>query len=106
MEANQQQGLDRVKRGRLHEGPKNHIVAFGISIFLTLLAFIAVANETLDDTFIKIFIVLLAVIQAATQLAFWMHMKDRGHVFQIIFLSVGAFVAFTAFIMAIYWVWW
>ncbi|NBI30055.1 cytochrome C oxidase subunit IV family protein [Chengkuizengella marina] len=106
MEANQEQVQDRVKRGTIHEGPKNHIIAFVISIFLTLLAFMAVANTALDATFIKIFIVILAIFQAVIQLAFWMHMKDRGHFFQILFLATGTFVAITAFIMAIYWVWW
>lgn len=96
----------KIKRARTHEGPKNHIIAFGISIILTMLAFAAVANEALSPPFVIFLIVTMAVIQAVVQVAFWMHAKDKGHFMPVLFLSTGAFVAFTAFIMALYWVWW
>ncbi|MGE5701622.1 MAG: cytochrome C oxidase subunit IV family protein, partial [Clostridia bacterium] len=64
-----------------HDGPKQHIVAFFLSIVLTMLAFAAVAYEAIPRKFVAPFIVLLAIIQAAFQFYVWMHAKDRGHDF-------------------------
>ena len=106
MEVNQETADPKIKRGRVHEGPKNHFITFGVSMLLTLLAFLAVANVALDRTFVLVFIVFLAIVQVIFQLAYWMHMKDRGHIYAIIGLSVGAMVAVIAFITALYWMWW
>lgn len=98
---------DQVKRGQAHEGPKNHVLAFVLSIALTAFAFLAVMySHVLENWFVLSFIVVLAVVQALIQALFWMHLKDRGHLMQRIFLFCGAIVAFVAVIMAIYWVWW
>lgn len=98
---------DNVKRTKPHEGPRNHYLAFAMSIALTVMAFLAVIYEhVLEPWFLVSFIVLLAVVQAVIQAAYWMHLKDRGHLLQRVFLASGAIVAFTAIIMAIYWVWW
>lgn len=93
------------ERHRL-EGPRNHYLSYIISIVLTILAFAAVLYGGLDKSFLIIFLVSLGIAQALFQLAFWMHMKDKGHLFPIIGLLFGAFVALTAVIMAVYWVWW
>ena len=99
--------VDQVKRSDGHEGPKNHIIGFGISIILTVLAFVAVANiDTLDRAFVLILLVSMAIIQVIVQLAFWMHMKDKGHFFPILFIFVGCVFVFAFVIMALYWVWW
>ena len=37
---------DQVKRGHAHEGPKNHVLAFALSIALTAFAFLAVYYYT------------------------------------------------------------
>lgn len=71
-----------------------------------MLAFAVVLYGGLDRSFILFFIVGLAIVQIIFQLAYWMHMKDRGHFFPIIGLAFGAFIALTAVIMAVYWVWW
>ena len=98
---------DGVKRGNAHEGPKNHFLAFGLSIALTVLAFLAVIyRHVLETWFVVSFIILLAVVQAVIQAVFWMHLKDRGHLQERIFLIGGVIVVITAVIMAIYWVWW
>ncbi|MEB3102300.1 cytochrome C oxidase subunit IV family protein [Ferviditalea candida] len=97
----------QVKRNTAHEGPKNHIIAFALSIVLTILAFMTVGyKDQLDQTFVWGFLIILAIIQATIQAVVWMHLKDRGHMQQRIFIISGAFVAFTAVIMGLYWVWW
>ena len=103
----EQQQVDAVKRGNAHEGPKNHFLAFALSIALTVLAFLTVYYQSiLEPWFVVSFIILLAIVQAVIQALFWMHLKDKGHLQQRIFLIGGVVVAITAFIMAIYWVWW
>lgn len=52
-----------------------------------MLAFAVVLYGDLDRSFILIFIVTLALVQAIIQLFFWMHAKERGHLFPLIFLG-------------------
>jgi cytochrome c oxidase subunit 4 len=88
------------------EGPQKHIVAFIMSLALTIIAFAAVAAGEINTTFVYIILVTMAVLQVFVQMAFWMHMKDRGHLFPIIAIFAGIFVVFTMVITALYWVWW
>lgn len=106
--AEQQTGTpsQQIRRGRVHEGPRNHVIAFAMSVVLTALAFLAVMNPNLSSTFKYSFIVILAFIQVILQLAFWMHMKDRGHFFARVFLAMGVIVGLLLPITAIYWTWW
>jgi cytochrome c oxidase subunit 4 len=89
-----------------HESPANHYYTYIIAILLTMLAFAVVLYGGLDRSFILIFIVGLAFVQAIVQLLFWMHAKERGHLFPLLFLGVGFFVALTAVGAAVYWTWW
>lgn len=105
--AAQQAASDQSKRRHKHEGPQKHIVAFIFSIVLTLIAFAAVGSVgEVNTTFIYIILIVMAILQVIIQMAYWMHMKDKGHLLPIIFILGGAVVAFTCIIMASYWVWW
>jgi cytochrome c oxidase subunit IV len=89
-----------------HESPMNHYLSYIMSILLTMLAFAVVIYGGLDRSFILIFIVSLALVQALIQLLFWMHAKERGHFMPLLFLGAGFFTALTAVISAVYWMWW
>lgn len=106
MEHSQQAPSQKIKRAPVHEGPKNHLISFALSVVLTTLSFITVMNPNLSSTFKYSFIVILACIQVLIQLAFWMHMKDRGHFFPRVFILGGCIFVFTFVIMAQFWVWW
>jgi cytochrome c oxidase subunit IV len=93
------------KRHRL-EGPEKHYLSYIISIVLTMLSFAIVIYGGLDRSFLIAFLLVLAIVQAMFQVFVWMHAKDRGHYFPLMFLFTGAFVAFTAAIAAVYWTWW
>ncbi|WP_166242774.1 cytochrome C oxidase subunit IV family protein [Paenibacillus turpanensis] len=93
-------------RKHRHEGPRNHILSFVLSIVLTALAFLAAANTEFSKGFIYLFIMILAIVQVVIQLYFWMHMKDRGHQFPQLFLWAGAFVALTVVAAGVFWLWW
>ncbi|MCU6712758.1 cytochrome C oxidase subunit IV family protein [Paenibacillus sp. J5C_2022] len=96
---------EQTKRHKV-EGPKKHIIAFIFSILLTLVAFATVMGGGINKDFIYIILVATAILQVFVQLAFWMHMKDRGHAFAIIGIMSGVVIVFTCVIMAEYWVWW
>ncbi len=102
----EQSNTGKIKRGPAHEGPKNHFIAFAISMALTLLAFVAVANPNLSAMFKIWFIVILAFVQVIVQLAYWMHMKDRGHGYARVGLAFGFVVFLTALVTVTYWTWW
>lgn len=105
MESNHSITSDEARRHKV-EGPQKHIVAYILSLALTIIAFAAVAAGDINATFTYILLVVMAVIQVFVQLAFWMHMKDRGHLFPIICMIAGAVVVFLMVIMAVYWMWW
>lgn len=88
------------------EGPKKHIIAFIFSILLTFTSFALVMAGEMNTDFVYIMLVGLAIIQVFIQMAFWMHMKDRGHMFAIIAILTGVVVVFTCVIMALYWTRW
>lgn len=94
------------KKRYKHEGPKKHVIAFIFSLVLTLLAFATVMSGEVNTDFIYILLVVMAIGQVAIQMAFWMHMKDRGHLYPIIGILGGVVIVFTMVIMAEYWVWW
>lgn len=93
------------KRKHRHEGPRNHLLTFALSILLTAFAFLAVVNFELEPWWVIVFIVTLAVFQAVIQLAFWMHMKDRGHFMPIVGIAFGVIIAFTCVASGIWMSW-
>ncbi|WP_019119314.1 cytochrome C oxidase subunit IV family protein [Brevibacillus massiliensis] len=85
---------------------RNHLITFGLSIILTAIAFAAVAMEQVDVKSVVPFIFLLALIQAGFQLFVWMHLDQKGHQFQRIFMAAGAFVALLTIVTFVFWIWW
>ena len=101
------ESVDSIKRIGGHEGPKNHFLAYGLSLVLTLLALIAIIYQhVLETWFLLSFLVILGILQAVIQAVFWMHLKDRGHMQQRLFFVGGAFITLTIIIMGVFWVWW
>lgn len=105
MSSNHTTSGEETKRHKV-EGSQKHIVAFVMSLALTIIAFAAVSAGDINVTFTYIILVTMAVLQVIIQMAFWMHMKDQGHLFPIIAILAGVFVVFTMVVMALYWVWW
>jgi len=97
---------EETKKRHKHEGPRKHIVAYILSMFLTLIAFASVIGGEINVSFIIFILLMMAGIQVFVQMGFWMHMKDRGHTFPIIGILTGAVVVFTMVIMAEFWAWW
>lgn len=96
---------ERKPRVKKDGGAKVHLVAFAVSIVLTLLAFVAVGYEVVPAGFTVPFIVLLAVVQAMFQLFVWMHMDQKGHEFPRVAIFGGIGVMLPVFITFLYWIW-
>jgi len=75
-------------------------------IFLTLIAFTAVAYDGFSSWFTIPFILLLAVIQVAYQLYYFMHMSHKGHEMPAIYMYSGIFVAFLTVLTFVTIIWW
>lgn len=96
---------DQVRRGRGHEGSRNHLITFGISIILTLLAFAVVSIPGISKGFVYSLLVMMAILQVIVQLAFWMHLKDRGHFWAQLAIIFGSLVVVYAVASVVFWTW-
>jgi cytochrome c oxidase subunit 4 len=106
MTADHAAAVEQPKKRVRHEGPKKHIIAYIFSLILTILAFAVVVTGEVRASFVYVMLMLMAGVQVFIQMAFWMHMKDRGHLFPIIGILSGVIIVFTMIIMAVYWTWW
>ncbi|NGP44375.1 cytochrome c oxidase subunit IVB [Bacillaceae bacterium SIJ1] len=85
--------LKSFRRRQHKEEMKHQLVSFILMIILTIVSFIAVAYEEFSRSFVVPFILLLAIVQVAYQLYYFMHMKNKGHQIASFFLYSGVFVA-------------
>ncbi|BBH22179.1 hypothetical protein Back11_35240 [Paenibacillus baekrokdamisoli] len=104
--SNEHSATEEHAKRHKHEGPRKHIVAFIFSILLTVIAFAAVSAGEVNQSFIYIVLIVMAFLQVFIQMSFWMHMKDRGHIFPTVGIIFGIVIVFTMVIMAEYWAWW
>lgn len=81
------------------------VVTFAIMIFLTFVAFAAVASG-MSAFYVGPVILLLAAVQVVLQLYYFMHMSDKGHNVAAFFLYSGALFGFTFVITFLTIVWW
>lgn len=81
------------------------VVTFAIMIFLTFVAFAAVASG-MSAYYVGPVILLLAAVQVVLQLYYFMHMSDKGHNVAAFFLYSGALFGFTFIITFLTIVWW
>jgi cytochrome c oxidase subunit 4 len=76
------------------QGFRSLIWSFVLSLALTAFAFIAVGARPIQDALsLSMFILLLAAIQAAFQLLYFMHLHEKGHIFPLLFIASGTMVA-------------
>jgi cytochrome c oxidase subunit 4 len=95
----------KYRRKKNAEEMKQQVISFALMIFLTLIAFFAVAYDGFSHWFIKPFILLLAVVQVAFQLYYFMHMKHKGHDTVALFLYSGLAVGLATVLVFVTIVW-
>ncbi|UOY93761.1 cytochrome c oxidase subunit IVB [Ectobacillus sp. JY-23] len=94
------------RRKKNAEEMKHQIITFALMIFLTVVAFVAVAYpKTFTPLFAVPFILVLAVVQVIFQLYYFMHMSHKGHEAPSLFLYSGILVAFLTVLAFVTIVW-
>jgi cytochrome c oxidase subunit IV len=94
------------RRKKSAEEMRHQVVTFSLMIFLTLIAFAAVAVKGFTAWFTVPFILLLAVVQVVFQLYYFMHMKHKGHEAPSLFLYSGLLVGLVTILAFSTIVWW
>ncbi|MDQ0227043.1 cytochrome c oxidase subunit IVB [Metabacillus niabensis] len=94
------------RRKKNAEEMKHQVITFGMMIFLTIVAFIAVGYDGIGEWFKVPFIITLAVIQVIFQLYYFMHMSHKGHEMSALFLFSGVFVAALTVLAFTTIIWW
>jgi cytochrome c oxidase subunit IV len=94
------------RRKKNAEEMKHQLITFALMIFLTFAAFIAVAYDGFSSWFTIPFILLLAIIQVAYQLYYFMHMSHSGHEMPSVFMYSGIFIAFLTVLAFATIIWW
>ncbi|WP_251549032.1 cytochrome c oxidase subunit IVB [Neobacillus muris] len=93
------------RRRKSAEEMRYQVVSFSLMIFLTLVAFAAVAMKG-SAWFTVPFIILLAFVQVVFQLYYFMHMSHKGHEAPSLFLYSGLFVGLITVLTFMTIVWW
>ncbi|MEW9050337.1 MAG: cytochrome c oxidase subunit IVB [Neobacillus sp.] len=94
------------RRRKSAEEMRQQVVSFSLMIFLTLIAFAAVAIKGFSAWFIVPFILLLAVVQVIFQLYYFMHMSHKGHEAPSLFLYSGLLVGLVTVLAFTTIIWW
>ncbi|WP_416151070.1 cytochrome C oxidase subunit IV family protein [Salipaludibacillus sp. HK11] len=82
----------RTKR-KLKKEMRTQLVSFVLMIFITSMAFLAIASDAVPSGFAIPFILILASIQVIFQLYFFMHMNEKGTGWVNAMIWSGLFVA-------------
>lgn len=94
------------RRKKSAEEMRHQVVSFALMIFLTLIAFAAVAIKGFSAWFIVPFILLLAIVQVIFQLYYFMHMSHKGHEAPSLFLYSGLLVGLVTVLAFTTIIWW
>lgn len=84
---------ERHEKERQKRELRNNLILFVMMLVLTILAFAAVIWGGASAKFVALFILILAVIQAAFQMYYFMHLKEKEHGFPASFIASGVVVA-------------
>lgn len=94
------------RRKRNAEEMRHQVITFALMILFTITAFIAVGYDEFSSWFTIPFIFLLALVQVAFQLYYFMHMSNKGHEAPTIFMYVGMLIAFVTILAFMTIIWW
>ncbi|MBN8234317.1 cytochrome c oxidase subunit IVB [Halobacillus kuroshimensis] len=87
------------------EEMKHQVLTFALMILFTLIAFGMVVMEV-NSYFIIPTLIILAIVQVAFQLYYFMHMKNKGHDMVALMMYGGAAVALLTIITFTSIIWW
>lgn len=94
------------RRQKSKEEMQKQLISFGLMIALTLIAFLIVATDSLNQGFIVPLLFLMAIVQAGFQFYYFMHLKDKGHAMPATLIFGGAWAAFLTLAGIVVISWW
>lgn len=94
------------RRKKNTEEMRFHLISFSMMLFLTFIAFSIIGLKGFTAVYTIPFILLLAIVQVAFQLYYFMHMNGRGHEAPTLFLYAGATVGFVVILAFTTIIWW
>jgi len=98
--------MTKMKKVQLNE-IRQHVWSFILASSLTVFAFIAVGGQLIQHSLsLILFLVMLAIIQIVFHMFVFMHLKDRGHVFPIMFILAAFFITIMVIGGINLWLWW
>ncbi|MBH0229015.1 cytochrome c oxidase subunit IVB [Halobacillus yeomjeoni] len=96
---------EEYQRKQHREEMKHQVLTFALMILFTFIAFGMVIMEV-DTYFIIPTLIILAIVQVAFQLYYFMHMKNKGHDMPALMMYGGAAVALLTIITFTSLIWW
>src|SRR5699024_7301606 len=94
------------KRQKSKEEMQRQLISFGLMIVFTLIAFAIVATESIDKIYVIPILFVMAIVQAAFQFYYFMHLKDKGHEMPATLIYGGVWCAFLTLCGLIVITWW
>ncbi|AKG04674.1 cytochrome c oxidase subunit IVB [Salimicrobium jeotgali] len=94
-----------VRKDENKEEMVQQVITFALMILFTLIAFSMVILD-ISSYFIKPTLLLLAGVQVAFQLFYFMHMKNKGHFMPTIIMFGGMTIALATIIAFTTIIWW
>ncbi|GAB3799956.1 cytochrome c oxidase subunit IVB [Virgibacillus kimchii] len=98
--------VDSFRKRRNKDEMKKQFISFALMIGFTIIAFIAVAADVMDQMFIVPLILILAVVQVGFQFYYFMHMKDKDHEMPAVMIYGGVWAAALTVAGLVLIVWW
>lgn len=74
-----------------HWSMRKHIISYVIMMVITIAAFLMVGNNMLSPVALIVALVIMASILVILQLADFMHLDQKGHLYPAIFIANGIF---------------
>lgn len=93
------------RRKQNAEEMRHQVISFALMILFTIIAFVAV-GAGFSAWFTVPFILVLAAVQVAFQLFYFMHMNHKGHEAPMLFMFSGIFFAIVMIIAYLTIIWW
>lgn len=85
--------VDPYRKQKNKEEMKKQLVSFALMIVFTIIAFVIVVSDMMEQMFVIPIIILMAIVQVAFQFYYFMHLKEKGHEMPALMIYGGVWAA-------------
>ncbi|MFC4076269.1 cytochrome C oxidase subunit IV family protein [Salinithrix halophila] len=100
----QKSTVEKTERPDGYTGEAKYLLSFVWMILLTAAAFVLVSTKAIPVSYLVPVLLILAALQVVLQLFTFMHLKEKGSQYAIMFMGGGCFVAATCIVAMLFWV--